>query len=54
VSLSESEWASSQPDGRGEEILREYPYLGAEDIVEALSYVAWRAEEVEVRLGHQM
>src|SRR5882672_10941559 len=31
-----------------EEILREYPYLEAEDIAEALSYAAWRAEEVEV------
>ena len=30
-----------------EEILREYPYLEAE----ALSYTAWRAEEVEARLG---
>jgi uncharacterized protein (DUF433 family) len=34
-----------------EEILREYPYLEAEDIAEALSYAAWRAQEVEVRLG---
>jgi uncharacterized protein (DUF433 family) len=33
-----------------DEILREYPYLEAEDIVEALSYAAWRAEEVEVPL----
>ena len=33
-----------------EEILREYPYLEAEDIAEALSYAAWRAEEVEVVL----
>jgi uncharacterized protein (DUF433 family) len=33
-----------------EEILREYPYLEAEDITEALSYAAWRAEEVEVPL----
>ena len=33
-----------------EEILREYPYLEAEDISEALSYAAWRAEEVEVPL----
>jgi uncharacterized protein (DUF433 family) len=36
-----------------EEILREYPYLEAEDITEALSYAAWRAEEVEVVLGEQ-
>ena len=27
-----------------DEILREYPYLEAEDIAEALSYAAWRAE----------
>ena len=33
-----------------EEILRENPYLEAEDIAEALSYAAWRAEEVEVPL----
>ena len=36
-----------------EDILREYPYLEAEDIAEALSYAAWRAEEVEVPLGQQ-
>lgn len=34
-----------------EEILREYPYLEAEDIAEALSYAAWRTEEVEVPLN---
>jgi uncharacterized protein (DUF433 family) len=33
-----------------EEILREYPYLEADDIAEALSYAAWHAEEVEVPL----
>jgi uncharacterized protein (DUF433 family) len=33
-----------------DEIFREYPYLEAEDIAEALSYTAWRAEEVEVPL----
>ena len=33
-----------------DEILREYPYLEAKDIAEALSYAAWRAEEVEVPL----
>ena len=33
-----------------EEILREYPYLEDEDITEALSYAAWRAEEVEIPL----
>jgi uncharacterized protein (DUF433 family) len=33
-----------------EEILREYPYLEAEDIAEALSYAAWRAEKGVVAL----
>jgi uncharacterized protein (DUF433 family) len=33
-----------------DEILREYPYLEAQDIAEALSYAAWREEEVEVPL----
>jgi uncharacterized protein (DUF433 family) len=33
-----------------EEILREYPYLEAEDIAEVLSYAAWRAEKAEVAL----
>lgn len=28
-----------------EEILREYPYLEAPDITEALSYAAWRVEK---------
>lgn len=36
-----------------EEILREYPYLEAADIAEALSYAARRAEEVEVSLSRQ-
>ena len=33
------------------EILKAYPYLEAEDIPEALSYAAWRAEEIEVPLA---
>jgi uncharacterized protein (DUF433 family) len=37
-----------------DEILREYPYLEAEDIREALSYAAWRAQEIEVRLGRHL
>jgi uncharacterized protein (DUF433 family) len=37
-----------------DEILREYPYLEAEDIAEALFYAVWRAEEVEVRLGRHV
>lgn len=31
-----------------EDILREYPYLEREDIRQALSYAAWRAEEREI------
>lgn len=37
-----------------EEILGEYPYLEAEDIAQALSYAAWRAQEIEVRLGRHL
>ena len=33
-----------------EEILKAYPYLEVDDIQEALSYAAWRAEEVEAEL----
>ena len=32
------------------DILRLYPYLEAEDINQALSYAAWRVEEVELPL----
>lgn len=31
-----------------DEILRAYPYLERDDIREALSYAAWRVEEIEV------
>ena len=34
-----------------EEILKLYPYLEEPDIAEALSYAAWRAEEIEVPLA---
>jgi uncharacterized protein (DUF433 family) len=34
-----------------EEILELYPYLEGDDIRQALSYAAWRAEEVEVPLA---
>jgi hypothetical protein len=34
-----------------EEILRLYPYLEEPDIAEALSYAAWRAEEIEAPLA---
>ena len=31
-----------------EDILGEYPYLEREDVMEALSYAAWRSEEQEL------
>jgi uncharacterized protein (DUF433 family) len=37
-----------------EEILREYTYLETEDIAQALCYAAWRAQEIEVRLGRHL
>lgn len=33
-----------------EEILADYPYLEREDILQALRYAAWRAEEREILL----
>lgn len=33
-----------------DEILTLYPYLEAEDIAQALSYAAWRVEEIDVPL----
>ena len=33
------------------DILKLYPYLEEGDIREALTYAAWRAEEIEVRLN---
>lgn len=33
------------------EILQLYPYLEPDDIAQALSYAAWRAEEVETAIG---
>ncbi|MDD2902925.1 MAG: DUF433 domain-containing protein [Syntrophales bacterium] len=39
----------SIPTGKTiEEVLAEYPYLHREDVLETLSYAAWRAEEREV------
>lgn len=32
------------------DILKEYPYLEHEDIMQSLAYAAWRAEEVEVNI----
>ena len=34
-----------------EEILKMYTYLQHEDIIQALSYAAWRSEEIEVPLA---
>jgi uncharacterized protein (DUF433 family) len=34
-----------------EEVLKEYPYLEREEILEALSYAAWRSEEIEVPIS---
>ncbi|HZT27687.1 MAG TPA: DUF433 domain-containing protein [Pseudolabrys sp.] len=33
-----------------DELLADYPYLQREDVLEALRYAAWRAEEREVEL----
>ncbi|MDD1620859.1 MAG: DUF433 domain-containing protein [Methylococcaceae bacterium] len=33
-----------------QDILALYPYLEAEDIIEALRFAAWRAEEIELPL----
>lgn len=34
-----------------DEIIKMYPYLEKEDLMEALSYAAWRSEEIEVPLA---
>jgi uncharacterized protein (DUF433 family) len=34
-----------------DEVLGDYPYLEREDVLQALSYAAWRAEEREVPLA---
>ena len=34
-----------------DEILKLYPYLDKEDITEALSYAAWRSEEIELAVA---
>ncbi|MFL6948621.1 MAG: DUF433 domain-containing protein [Xanthobacteraceae bacterium] len=33
-----------------DELLAEYPYLEREDVLEALRYAAWRAQEREIAL----
>ena len=35
-----------------DELLTDYPYLERGDILEALRYAAWRAQEREVQLAH--
>lgn len=35
-----------------EEILTDYPYLEREDILQAIKYAAWRAEEREIMLAN--
>ena len=34
-----------------EEITQEYPYLEREDVLQAVRYAAWRAEEREIELA---
>jgi uncharacterized protein (DUF433 family) len=34
-----------------EDLLAEYPYLDREDILEALRYAAWRAQEREIAIA---
>jgi uncharacterized protein (DUF433 family) len=34
-----------------DELLSDYPYLEREDIMQALRYAAWRAEEREIMLA---
>ena len=33
-----------------DKILKSYPYLEEEDILESLSYAAWRSEEIDIPL----
>ena len=35
-----------------DEVLADYPYLEREDILEALRYAAWRAQEREIDLAN--
>ena len=34
-----------------DEVLADFPYLEREDVMQALRYAAWRAEEREIVLG---
>lgn len=33
-----------------DDVLRDYPYLNREDVLQALRYAAWRADEREIEL----
>jgi uncharacterized protein (DUF433 family) len=35
-----------------EDLLAEYPYLERDDVLEALRYAAWRAQEREIELSN--
>jgi uncharacterized protein (DUF433 family) len=35
-----------------EDILADYPYLEREDVLQAIRYAAWRADEREIRLAN--
>ena len=35
------------------DILKSYPYLEKQDVMEALAYAAWRSEEIEVPLSDE-
>ena len=34
-----------------DQVLADYPYLEREDVLQALRYAAWRAEEREIRIA---
>jgi uncharacterized protein (DUF433 family) len=36
-----------------DELLIDYPYIERDDVLEALRYAAWRAQEREVELAHK-
>jgi uncharacterized protein (DUF433 family) len=36
-----------------DQLLADYPYIERDDVLEALRYAAWRAQEREVELAHR-
>ena len=36
-----------------DQVLADYPYIERDDVLEALRYAAWRAQEREVELAHR-